>query len=68
MSKEIDGVVYIFNPIIPPADEWQEDSPGYYEFWAPAERNLNRQINEAKAAGKPFKIITDEKEADKLGL
>ena len=60
MSKEINGTVYIVNPIIPPMNEWQEDSPGYYDFWAPAERNLNREIDEVMATGKPFKIVTPE--------
>jgi hypothetical protein len=67
MSTEIDGTIYIVNPIIQPRNEWEEDSPGYYDFWAPAERHLNRQIDEAKASGKPWKVVNVE-EAEKLGI
>jgi hypothetical protein len=67
MSHEIDGVIYIVNPIIHPQNEWEEDSPAYYDFWAPVERRLNREVEEAKASGKEWKVITEE-EAENMGI
>jgi hypothetical protein len=66
MSHEIDGVVYIVNNVIGPfGDEW--DSPGWNDFWEPVYRRIDREVEEAKAAGKPFKVINEE-EARKLGI
>ena len=66
MSKEIDGVVYIVNTVVGPfGDEW--DSPGWNDFWQPTYDRIQREIDDAKRAGKPFKVVNEE-EAEKLGV
>ena len=57
MSDEKD-VEKIVMPWWPGPDENEEDSPGYYEFWGPAMRAVDIQVEQARKAGRKIMLLT----------